>query len=83
VGTPARTLEQFVTTLELLPIATIDGHAKHGDFSRWIGQVLGDRPLAVAIGEVEEQYRLGHVTDLAKELVRPIRERYVGEATNA
>jgi hydroxymethylpyrimidine pyrophosphatase-like HAD family hydrolase len=76
VGTPARTLEQFVTALELLPIATIDGHAKRGDFSRWIGDVFGDQPLAVAIGQVEEQYRLGHVADLAKELVRPIRERY-------
>ena len=76
VSAPARTLEQFVTAVELLPIATIDSHAKHGDFSRWIGQVFGDRPLAVAIGEVEDQYRLGHVADLAKELVRPIRERY-------
>jgi hypothetical protein len=76
VGTLARTLEQFVTAVGLLPIATIDGHAQRGDFSRWIGEVFGDQPLAVAIRQVEEQYRLGHVADLAKELVRPIRERY-------
>jgi hypothetical protein len=76
VSTPARTLEQFVTAVELLPIATIDDHAKRGDFSRWIGEVFGDQPLAVAIGQVEEQYRLGHVADLAKELVSPIHERY-------
>jgi hypothetical protein len=76
VSTPARTLEQFVTAVELLPIATIDDHAKRGDFSRWIGEVFGDQPLAVAIGQVEQQYRLGHVAGLAKELVRPIRERY-------
>ena len=83
VSTPARTLEQFVAAVESLPIATIGGHAKHGDFSCWIGQVFGDQPLAAAIAEVEEQYRLGHLTDLAKELVRPIRERYVGETANA
>ena len=48
VSLPARTLEQFVTGVELLlPIATIDGHAKRGDFSRWIGEVFGDQPLAV------------------------------------
>jgi hydroxymethylpyrimidine pyrophosphatase-like HAD family hydrolase len=75
VGT-ARTLKQFVTTLELLPIATIERHAKRSDFSRWIGEVFGDQPLAVAIAQVEEEYRRDQVADLPKELVKPIHERY-------
>jgi hypothetical protein len=57
VGKPARTLKEFGMMLERLPIVAIEGHARRGDFSRWIGEVFGDQPLAVAISSVEEAYR--------------------------
>lgn len=76
VGPPARTLKEFATLQEQLQPAAIEEHARHSDFSRWIGEVFGDQPLAVAIAHVEEQYRRGRVANLPKALVRPIRERY-------
>ena len=73
---PARTLKEFVTDLERLPIGAIERHARRGDFSRWIAEVFGDQPLAVAIGHVEEHYRRDRVANLRKSIVRQIRERY-------
>ena len=51
-------------------------HARQRDFSRWIGKVFGDQPLAVAIGDVEERFRAGRVRQLPNALIKPIRERY-------
>ena len=76
VGKPARTLKEFGMMLERLPIVAIEGHARRGDFSRWIGEVFGDRPLAVAISHVEEEYRRARVANLPKAIAKPIRERY-------
>jgi hydroxymethylpyrimidine pyrophosphatase-like HAD family hydrolase len=76
VGKPARTLKEFGMMLERLPIASIEGHARRGDFSHWIGEVFGDRPLAVAIGHVEDEYRRGCVANLPNAISKPIRERY-------
>jgi VanZ family protein len=71
----ALTLKDFVADLERLPIAAIEGHAKGSDFSRWIAEVFGDQPLALAIAHVEDQYRRDRVANLRKAIVRPIRER--------
>jgi hypothetical protein len=42
IGDPVRTLKEFVTTLERVPLASLEGHARRGDFSRWIADVFGD-----------------------------------------
>ena len=76
IGSSARTLKEFVMMLARLPMASIDGHTRNSDFSRWIADVFGDQPLAAEMRKVERQYRRGQVTNLVKSLIAPIRERY-------
>jgi len=75
-GPPARTLKEFVSFQSRLPPEAIEEHARRGDFSRWIGKVFGDQPLATAILKVEEQYRHGRIKNLSEALNRPISDRY-------
>ena len=76
VGSPARTLNQFVSSLKTLPLSVLDGHARRGDFSLWIGEVFRDHVLASDIRKVEQRYRLGHTRDLYNALAESIRDRY-------
>lgn len=76
IGSSARTLKEFVMMLASLPVASIDGHTRNSDFSRWIADVFGDQPLAAELRKVERQYRRGQVTNLVESLIAPIRERY-------
>jgi hypothetical protein len=76
VGTPARNLREFVSALTSLPPEVLEGHAKRGDFSRWISDVFRDYPLSSRVRKVEQQYRQGHIRDLGRALAALIRERY-------
>lgn len=76
LGGSARTLKEFVVMLARLPLASIDGHARNSDFSRWIADVFGDQPLAVELRKVERQHRRGQVENLVESIIAPIRERY-------
>jgi hypothetical protein len=76
VGAPARSLREFVSALPSLPPEVLDGHAKRGDFSRWILDVFADHPLSSRVHKVEEQYRLGHIGDLGQAIANLVRERY-------
>jgi hydroxymethylpyrimidine pyrophosphatase-like HAD family hydrolase len=76
IGTPARTLNEFVTSLKNLPLSVLDGHARRGDFSQWIGAVFHDHPLASDVRKVEQRYRLGHTRDLYNAVAESIEERY-------
>jgi hypothetical protein len=51
-------------------------HLRRSDFSRWIRDVFGDRPLAAQVHEVERRYALEATADVNDELLRLIRERY-------
>lgn len=64
IGPSARSLKQFVLALANLPATSIDGHARRGDFSRWIEGVFHDHRLASDIRKVEQRYRLGHLDDV-------------------
>jgi hydroxymethylpyrimidine pyrophosphatase-like HAD family hydrolase len=75
-GNAARTLKEFVTLLERAPDASLDGHARRGDFSRWIAEVFGDQPLAAALRKVERRARSGDLANVRVALIAPIRERY-------
>jgi len=76
VGTPARTLNEFVRSLKTLPLSVLEAHARRGDFSQWIGGVFHDHPLASDVRKVEQRYRLGHTRDLYNALAESIQERY-------
>lgn len=76
IGSPARTLRDFVTLLQRLPSSSINEHARRGDFSRWIGEVFGDQPLAAEIRKVEREYRHGAVKNVVPSLIAAIHARY-------
>jgi hypothetical protein len=76
IGKTALTLKEFVSMLGQVPVAVLEGHARRGDFSRWIGGVLGDHPLARDIQKVEKAFVRGETSLLCESLVDPIRERY-------
>jgi hypothetical protein len=76
VGPPNRTLQEFVASLESVSRGVLDGHARRGDFSRWIAEGFHDHPLASDVRKVEQRYRLGYVESLQGELVKTIRDRY-------
>ena len=72
----ARTLREFVAALEPQPAAALRGYLQRGDFSRWIGDVFGDRALAAEIREQEQRYISGVDVDTIPEIVSAIRGRY-------
>ena len=76
VGAPAQTLKEFVSSLANCPLKVLDGHARRGDFSRWIADVFHDHLLASDIRKVEQRYRLGYIENIHDALAKPIQERY-------
>lgn len=84
IGESARTVREFVMRLRRVPKTVIDGHARRGDFSRWIADVFGDRPLATEIRKLEVQHQHTEVPNLSTALIAAIQERYeVGEIVGA
>jgi hydroxymethylpyrimidine pyrophosphatase-like HAD family hydrolase len=72
----ARTLREFVNIVERTPPAALEGHMRRGDFSRWIADVFGDYPLAKELQQLEQDYRIGNLNDVAGSLGRAVRARY-------
>lgn len=75
-GQRARTLRDFVNTIEHASIDDFDGHLQRKDFSRWISGVFGDYQLGKSVSDLEEDYALGDRVDILKNLVLEIRSRY-------
>ena len=73
---PARTLKDFLALLNTVSTEVIAGHAKRGDFSRWIADVFHDHALASEIRKVEQRFRLKHIHDLNESIAKLIQERY-------
>jgi hypothetical protein len=76
IGPPARSLKQFVSLLANMPVTCLGGHAKRGDFSRWIAGVFRDHRLASDVRKVEQRYRLGHLDDVRQPVATLIQDRY-------
>jgi len=76
-------LKQFAALLQNCPAGLAGDHARRGDFSRWVGDVFQDHPLASDIRKVEQRYRLSHLDDVRQAIASLILERYVApqEAT--
>jgi hydroxymethylpyrimidine pyrophosphatase-like HAD family hydrolase len=71
-----RTLRQFVSELEHTPPARLAGHITRGDFSRWIGEVFGDRALAGEIRALENRHRAEPCEETVLEIASAVRSRY-------
>jgi hypothetical protein len=71
-----RTLRQFVTELETTPAAILEPYLLRGDFSRWIGDVFGDRALADDLRTLEERHRARSRVETLPEMANAIRGRY-------
>ena len=76
IGPPARSLKQFILSLANTPATSLDGHARRGDFSRWIADVFHDDRLASDVRKIEQRYRLGHLEDVRQSMARLIQDRY-------
>jgi hypothetical protein len=70
------TLREFVAALETPPCAALEAYIVRGDFSRWIGDVFGDRALADELRLLEERYRTGPCDDAVREVADAVRARY-------
>lgn len=71
-----RTLRAFVGSLDLLPPAVLDPYIRRGDFSRWIGDVFGDRPLASELHVLESRHVHEPRVETIPDIVAAIRGRY-------
>jgi hydroxymethylpyrimidine pyrophosphatase-like HAD family hydrolase len=72
----ARTLRQFVDTLEGAPPASLAGYVRRGDFSRWIADVFGDNALADELRVEEQRFRTSVDADVVPGIIGAIRGRY-------
>jgi hydroxymethylpyrimidine pyrophosphatase-like HAD family hydrolase len=75
-GQRAQTLREFVSVVEQLPAAALDGHLRRRDFSRWIAEVFGDYPLAKTLRQIEDHYVDDQMSDVESSVVQAIRQRY-------
>jgi hydroxymethylpyrimidine pyrophosphatase-like HAD family hydrolase len=72
----ARTLRQFVESVERTSHASVAGYLQRGDFSRWIGNVFGDRALADDLKLCEDRYQIEGTVDVVSDIANAIRSRY-------
>ena len=76
IGPPARSLKQFVLLLASTPVTSLGGHARRGDFSRWIADVFQDHRLASDVRKIEQRCRLGYLDDVRQSVATLIQARY-------
>jgi hypothetical protein len=58
-GGVAGNVGELERELRMCDDSVIVHHCRHGDFSRWVAEVLGDPPLAAAMAAVEDAIRAG------------------------
>jgi hydroxymethylpyrimidine pyrophosphatase-like HAD family hydrolase len=79
-GTPtslrAATLRDFVAGLETLAPDVLHPHARRGDFSRWLRDVIGDYQLALDVQRLEDRCRSDRDSSLVPAIAAAVRSRY-------
>lgn len=75
-GAKAATLHEFVRLIGRCPPSACDGYLRRGDFSRCVLDVFGDRKLAVTLRQLEENHRLGRISDINGAITAAVRARY-------
>jgi hypothetical protein len=59
-----------------VPDEVLDQHARRGDFSRWVREVLADHQLAAGLRKLEARRSSGEIDDLRGALRQFIAVRY-------
>ena len=72
----AASLREFSVAVASRPVEQLEAFLRRGDFSRWIADVFGDNALAAEVDAIEDQYRLGRVSDVADAIVHAVESRY-------
>ena len=77
-GVTAGSIGELEHELRVCDDDVIIHHCQHGDFSRWVQEVLGDPPLAAAIAQAELAARSGTASaaDARAKLTGAIHQRY-------
>ena len=75
-GPRAHTLKEFMGLLAALPSDRIRAHLQRHDFSRWLGDVFRDNPLAAHVRDIEARASVEDATDIAADIAQSIRARY-------
>jgi hydroxymethylpyrimidine pyrophosphatase-like HAD family hydrolase len=77
-GVTAGSIAELEHVLRVCDDEVIRYHSRHADLSRWIGEVLGDPPLAAAVELIENAVRAGTagIADARARLIEVIHGRY-------
>lgn len=71
-----RTLREFVAALDGMPAGELEPYVRRGDFSRWIGDVFGDRVVAAELRALEDRHRQTPLAETIPDIAAAIRARY-------
>ena len=71
-GPRARSLQEFMGLLAVLPSAQIEAHLKRHDFSRWLEGVFRDNPLGSHVHVLEGHVDTDDVRDVAADIAQAI-----------
>jgi hypothetical protein len=75
-GPRARSLKEFVALVAELPDGDLAQHLQRHDFSRWIGHVFRDLPLAARVRGLESRLMIERPRDLVNDISQAVRARY-------
>jgi hydroxymethylpyrimidine pyrophosphatase-like HAD family hydrolase len=75
-GPRARSLKEFVALLPEVPDGDLGPHLQRHDFSKWIGQVFRDLPLAARVRALEGRLAIERPRDLVNDIAQTVRARY-------
>jgi len=71
-GVVARNLQEFISALKRVDLASIEFHTKRKDFSKWISNTLKDKALANYLSDMKNL----NGENLRKKIVERVESRY-------
>jgi hydroxymethylpyrimidine pyrophosphatase-like HAD family hydrolase len=76
MGPAVRSLRDFIVPLKTLPLSVVAAHARRGDFSNWLADVLHDPMLASDVRRIEQGCQQGDMQNLSDLLIGAIQRHY-------
>jgi hypothetical protein len=72
----AHNMIEFHQAIQSVPLASLRHHLLSGDFSRWVGEVMGDQQLARGLRKLERTTPAGATPDRS-EILAHIQDHYL------